>query len=281
MTVEGGEDRRGKASATSAQVWALGGGLLLAGVLLIAALVEVLPAASTSEEEGERSVDLVFGLFTPSFGVDEALLVLIVVAGGLGAMVNTGTEFAYRVGDDRLDRRYLWWYPMRFVIAAATALILYFVLRGGLFDPTPDASADVNIYVFAGLAGLAGLFSTQAVRALGKIFGAIPGIETPYAEPAPRVSELVRGEDDPKGAPGEFVLRGHGFTEGSEVMIEDQPASAQLIDDTRIGVRLDPSKHRPGSRLQVAVRGPADSEGEHTDSEPTTLVVPGGEHTEA
>lgn len=272
MSAAGAEAKREHVSPTDLQRWALGGGLLIGGVLLIATLIGVWPAATTSAK-GEHAVALVFGLFKPKMSVDEALLLLIVVAGGLGAMVNTATEFAYRAGDDRLDRSYLWWYPMRFVIAAATALIFYFVVRGGLFDPTPSASTDVNVYVFAALASLAGLFSTQAVRLLGGIFGALPGLSAPYAEAAPKVTGLVRGEADTKARPGELVLRGHGFKPGARVLVEGRPASARLIDDTRIGVDLG-QHHQPGARLNVVVRAADDVDAEHASSEPTTVVVP-------
>lgn len=260
---------------SSTQIGVLGGGLLLAGILLIATLVEVWPAATAAEEDAERDVALLFGLFSSPMSVDEALLLLIVVAGSLGAMVNTATEFAYRVGDGRLDRSYLWWYPMRFVIASMTALILYFVVRGGLFDPTPEASDDVNVYVFAALAALAGLFSTQAVRRLGRIFGALPGLEEPYAEAQPKVSGLVHGEDDPKGHDDELVVRGHGFARGSLVFVDGRPTPARLIDDTRLGLRLGAAAPAPGDPVHLAVLGPADDpDAPRGPGRATTVVLP-------
>jgi hypothetical protein len=251
----------------------LGCGLLVMGLVLIAALIGAWSAASATATE-ERSIPLLFGLFDLRMSPDEALLVVVVIAGGLGATANTATEFAYRVGDDRLDRSYLWWYPMRFLIASTLALLFYFVVRGGLLDPTPSAADNVNVYVFAGLAGLAGLFSTQAVRLLGRIFGALPGVDAPYAEPVPRIDQLGRGEHDDKGRPGEFVLRGHGFADGSEVSVDDTPRPSRVIDDTRIGVRLDPAHDEPGDQLKVVVRSPNGPGGELRASEATDVVVP-------
>jgi hypothetical protein len=266
---EGGPRPRAGAAATW-QRRLLGGGLLVAGVLLIDALIAVWPAVNAPAGEA-RSVPFPFGFAEFNMVQNTALLLLVVIAAGLGATVNTTTEFAYRVGDNRLDRSYLWWYPMRYVIAATLALVFYFVVRGGLLNTTASASDELNVYVLAGLSGLAGLFSTQVTRLLGRVFGAVPGAEEVYAQPAPKVDQLVRGEDDEKGSPGELVLQGHGFAARPTVMVDGEQQKARLIDDTRIGLRLDP-KFQPGQKVGVVVVEPSASDGTNSTSEVTKVM---------
>jgi hypothetical protein len=53
-------------------------------------------------------------------------------------------------------------------VAAGLALVFYFVIRAGFFTAN-TTTQNMNVYGFAGLAGLVGLFSTMAVNKLRRM----------------------------------------------------------------------------------------------------------------
>jgi len=60
-------------------------------------------------------------------------------------------------------------------VGSALAVIFYFVLRGALLQAPPDSNAElpINPFGFAAMAGLAGLFSEQAVEKLRQVFATL------------------------------------------------------------------------------------------------------------
>lgn len=64
---------------------------------------------------------------------------------------------------------WLWWYLLRPFIGAALGTILYLIVRGLLFSTAAEAKA-INLFGILAFAGLAGMFSKQAIEWLRKIF---------------------------------------------------------------------------------------------------------------
>lgn len=71
-----------------------------------------------------------------------------------------------------------WWFILRPFIGMPLALIFYFVVRGGFFTLAADTNA-VSSFGIAGLAGLVGMFSKQAIEKLREIFEDIFKITKP------------------------------------------------------------------------------------------------------
>ncbi|WP_234020762.1 hypothetical protein [Streptomyces sp. 142MFCol3.1] len=109
-----------------------------------------------------------FGLAQWSLTPDTAMLVAVILCSALGSFVHAATSFATYVGNRRLYASWLWWYLLRAGIGVALALLVYFLLRGGLFAGSSGAGA-TNPYGFSGIAGLCGLFSKQATDKLREI----------------------------------------------------------------------------------------------------------------
>jgi len=99
------------------------------------------------------------------------LLVLALVFGALGSFVHLAKSFASFAGNRSLVASWLWWYVLQPVTGMALALMLYVLIRGGLFAPGSSAEA-VSPYGVAGVAGLAGMFSKQATDKLAELFAA-------------------------------------------------------------------------------------------------------------
>jgi hypothetical protein len=164
--------------------------------------------------------------------LEQNLLLLAAVLGGLGAMGHVLRSYMRYVG----ERRLLWsWVPSYFMtpfIGAVLATVTYILLRAGLIS---GAGVEVgNVWGFAAVATLVGLFSAQAASKLKDVF------ETVFA-PAPTGSEPIEPDGEPP-APLDFapqegqvgtpvVLRGEGLETVTEVAFGgDVVAPAVWVD---------------------------------------------------
>ncbi|MFD8595752.1 hypothetical protein ACFV1L_12170 [Kitasatospora sp. NPDC059646] len=160
-----------------------GWAVLLLGVLLlaeafvcVAALISVwTPLTTLTAERAPVSDPMpwsVLGLGPWHLTSNTAMLVAVLAASGLGSFVHAATSFATYAGNRQLLPSWLPWYLLRTAIGGALALLVYFLLRGGLFANGTDGTA-TNPYGFAGIAGLCGLFSKQATDKLREIFDTV------------------------------------------------------------------------------------------------------------
>jgi hypothetical protein len=99
---------------------------------------------------------------------DVRLVVLVLLAGSLGACVHALRSISWYVGNRAFVTSWLLYYYLRPFIGAGLALIFYFVVRGGFFSPTANFS-ETSPFGFCALATLIGLFSENAVLKLKDI----------------------------------------------------------------------------------------------------------------
>jgi hypothetical protein len=98
-------------------------------------------------------------------------LLIVVVAGALGSYIHLATSFADYVGNRQLIWSWGWWYALRPFIGMALALLIYFLIRGGLVLPSGNGNvAALSPYGIAAIAGMAGMFSKQATDKLREVF---------------------------------------------------------------------------------------------------------------
>ena len=128
-------------------------------LLLIAVLLYLLILLLPSEQ----------GMGLTSLTPEGRLLLLVVIAGALGACIHMATSFALFAGKSELAASWLWWYLLRPPIGAALGTVLYLVVRGVMFSTAADAEA-VNTFGALAFAGLAGMFSKQAIEWLRQVF---------------------------------------------------------------------------------------------------------------
>jgi hypothetical protein len=100
---------------------------------------------------------------------DVRLFFVVAAAGGLGALVHVLRSLYEYVGNHLLKRRWLLMYVLEPYIGSMMALIVYFVLRGGL-TTTTASSNDINPYGVAALAALVGMFAREAVDKMRRVF---------------------------------------------------------------------------------------------------------------
>lgn len=116
--------------------------------------------AATGEKPGEAEV-----------------LLMIILMGALGGLVHLTSSFAKFVGNRQLLRSWLIYYLLMPIEGAALAPMIYLLLRAGVIAPNASsqngATANLNVVVLYGFAGLTGLFSKQAIEMLADVFATI------------------------------------------------------------------------------------------------------------
>jgi hypothetical protein len=165
---------------------AVGAALVLTTVLLMTQLVAIWSAVAnaTSTAVPKPLIPqsaLLFGLGHTTFTTDVVLIVMVLMAGALGAIVGATRRFLHFAGRDELTRRDEWSYLMRPLQGAVLALIVYFTLRGGYLGQ--DQTAPVNPYGVAALSALVGLFTRHAVSKLTDVFDTMFGKPKEDADP--------------------------------------------------------------------------------------------------
>jgi hypothetical protein len=122
---------------------------------------------------------------------DELRYVLLIAsAATLGSSIHTLTSFVDYVGNRQLQTSWLLWYVYRVLVAIPLALIVYFVLRGGLLS-TQASVTDLNLFGFAAVAGLVGMFSKPATDKLNEVFSSLFGKQTHLEDEIGRISETL------------------------------------------------------------------------------------------
>jgi hypothetical protein len=157
-----------------AQTWdilTLASALLVLTIGLVAVLVQAWPPpspdAATVVQEHAVRVRILF--WKPGMLRDVRLFLVVLASGGMGALIHVLRSVYGYVGNRRLRRSWLLMYSLEPFVGAVLALIVYFVLRGGL-TTTMASSNDINPYGVAAMAALVGMFSRQTVQKLLAVF---------------------------------------------------------------------------------------------------------------
>jgi hypothetical protein len=154
-------------------------------LLLITQLFAVWPAAvsaMTKPTGAVPSTTVLFGAWHATFDADVAPMVMVVLVGGIAALVGVSRRFLDFALRDELTRRDQWSYLLRPFQGAVLALIAYFTLRGGFLGQ--DQSAALNPYGVAAISALVGLFTRHAVSKLSDVFDTVFGVPKDDREPA-------------------------------------------------------------------------------------------------
>jgi hypothetical protein len=129
---------------------------------------------------------MLFGVWNPSFQPEVAVLLMVVMTGLLGALIGTGRKYQRWAHRDQLTQRDQWSYALLPLQGAMLAVVVYFTFRGGFLGT--DATAPLNPYGIAAVAGIVGLFTDNAMHKLRQIMDTLFGRPTEpdvEADPAP------------------------------------------------------------------------------------------------
>lgn len=194
---------------------------------------------------------------------DERLLLLVIVAGILGAFVHGATSLADYLGNNRFNRSWTWFYLLRPAIGMALALVFYFVIRGG-FLSTTGGGEDINPYGIAALAGLVGMFSKQATDKLSEVFGtlfrAAPGEgDAKRKDPLDGATAVLK-LDPPSVVAGSEALKltvtGTGFVDKSIIHIDDLAQTTTFESSTTLSTQIAKEIIANPATLKISVVNP-------------------------
>ncbi|PWV45007.1 hypothetical protein [Chitinophaga sp. S165] len=101
--------------------------------------------------------------------INTLLLILVAVAGFLGNMIHISASFTSYIGAGKFRKSWILWYCVKPFTAAALALAVYFVFRGGFLNMSDDG-ANINIYGVMTISILSGLFTDRATLKLKEVF---------------------------------------------------------------------------------------------------------------
>lgn len=109
-----------------------------------------------------------------TLGPEGRLMAIAALAGALGGALQMARAYAAHRGRGSWNANWVPWYGLRIPAGIGFALVFYFALSAGLYNPNAIASA-VNPYGVATLCSLAGLFSAQALEKLEELFETLTG----------------------------------------------------------------------------------------------------------
>lgn len=155
--------------ATPLHISLIGIGLIIFLALLLYVFVNLWPSGLTPESKGDQLIPLKLFGYPTSLYADSAILLLVMLSGGIGAFVHSATSFGDFVGNQKLTTNWIWWYLLRPFIGMALATVMYLAFRGG-FLSVGNEVGKINIYATVALAAMVGMFSKQATDKLSETF---------------------------------------------------------------------------------------------------------------
>ncbi|MDH3530025.1 MAG: hypothetical protein OEQ28_10700 [Acidobacteriota bacterium] len=114
---------------------------------------------------------LVIRVLNQSYSVsgDGYLFLVVLLTGLVGAAIRCVWSFFKHVGIGDFESRWAWYYLMLPFGGAALSLVIYFVIRGGFYSSSLGRDLTLNLYSFAALGTLTGLFSENAMAKLKEV----------------------------------------------------------------------------------------------------------------
>lgn len=241
---------------------------LLLGVLGLYTLWRLWP--STGTEDAAASSEVGFLWWTFSASREQVLQIIVAALGALGALLHGIRSFARYVGERLLYRSWLLFYLMLPLVGAIIAIIVYLVLRAGLVGA--GQITDTNLFGFAAVSALVGLFSAQAAEKLKEVFETIFTKTEPGADSLEQVGlPTITGFRPQRGKPSDpITIRGSGFDRETQVFFgEVRAESVEFISDKELKAKI-PEDVGPG-KVRIMVQnqsgaGIADSDLEVTSA---------------
>jgi len=217
-----------------------------------------------------QNVVVVFPLFsTPRTLTPNAwMIVMVLTTGALGSFIHAATSLADFVGNKRAESSWMVWYLLRPLIGSALAFVLYLLMRGGFLTPVGGSgngapATAFNIYGFAGLAALSGLFAKQATDKLGEVFDAFfrtkagqgdDSRSNPLVPAAPRIASLMPPTLAHGAANMTIAVNGSDFNAATtRARVNGQDRATTVASATHLTFVLLPADVAAPGTLQVTV----------------------------
>ena len=150
------------------------------------------------------------GVENKLMNLNTLLLILVALGGFLGNMIYISSSFTTFIGNGQFKKSWSLWYFVKPFTAAALAIAIYFVFRGGFLNLNDDSS-NINLYGLMTISILAGLFTDRTTLKLKEVFDVIltPKEERkdPITNNEPQVTKITAPKMQP-GSPTPITIEG-------------------------------------------------------------------------
>jgi hypothetical protein len=196
-----------------------------------------------------------------------ALIMSIAILGAMGGSTHALSSFARFAGNRELVRSWVWWYLLRAPIGIALAIVIYFVVRGGLLTAggSTSGTGGANPYGLGAIAALAGLCSESATMKLSEVFDALfkpnraADKDTITTSQAPTIKSLAPASVT-IGSQGVVTINGAGFAQGDLVLVGSETLKAEVVSDAQARITLTPTLTASASDLPLRIKRPQGAE---------------------
>ena len=227
--------------------------LILATLILtIYCLVVVWPASGSATAVTSSKV---LGVRLRLDG-DQRLFTVVALAGFLGGLIHSARSLYWYVGNRSLRHSWLVMYVSLPFIGGALATVFYVVLRGGLVAGQTTA-AQLNVFGFAAVSALVGLFSPEAAEKLKQIFSTLlttaPAGRDTSAPAAPGSARAVAAGIEPGSGPAgtTVTVSGRNLAGTTSVIFQGATISPSAVSDTSVSVVVPAGAATGPVRLEV------------------------------
>lgn len=221
------------------------------------------------------------GLNQRGVSLEFRLMLVVLITGALGSAIHAARAFAFYIGRNAYDDHWTWWYFLRVPTGAAIALLVYFVLKAGLITGNlaldQSAANSVNIYGFAALAAMAGLFSNQAYEKLEETFNTFfrTAPKTGEFSKAPLVEKVSQATVGATGQALIVTIKGRNFDRAVEVRVGDKPRKiTSPATPTELKVELTADDVKQAGKLKLVVVNPEDKGGSSKETQIDVVAAP-------
>ncbi len=108
-------------------------------------------------------------LVDSGLSADGFLFIMMFCAGMLGATIRAVYSFFKHIGLQDFSFLWTWFYILVPFIGGALSLVIYFVIRGGFYGSSFGKGVVLNLFSFAALGTLTGLFTDNAMEKLKQV----------------------------------------------------------------------------------------------------------------
>lgn len=205
----------------------------------------------------------VIGTYTWTVTPEVQRVLLVLLAGALGALIHVMRSFIYHTGIGDFKSDWTWFYLFHALTGSTLALGVYMVIRGG-FLQTAQQVDPINPFSFTALAIIVGAFSDNAWTKLKQIAETVftpSDREQKITQPpptTPTIKSISPAQGQQNG--GEEVdITGEGFTATSTVKFGDALATVVSFVGGTLKV-LTPKAAAPGPVNVVVSTGTKQSQ---------------------
>ena len=202
------------------------------------------PASGRTALPDPETIYFFAGRFHASIYAETRLLLIVMLAGGLGSLMHSLRSLYWYTGNREMVWSWVAFYMLLPFTGAILATIFYFVVRGGFFSPQASFE-NTSPFGFAALSALVGLFSPQATLKLKEVAETIftkpgAGADTKTQEAVapsqamePAISAIRPASGSTAGA-AKVTIEGRGFANNATVLIGNLPATVISATSTII-----------------------------------------------